>query len=406
MKCISNWASKFKFSFIRIKKNVWSVFVSTFAVAGVLLTFAEGADEIFEYHKLFELYKDYFWLILGFALLCSIIKNWDKLEFKVRVADSPDVTVVLKVGDALSNKGAVIIPTNTTFDTEMKDDFISEGSLQGQYQLKYFKGKISELDKLIEEGLENKAFVTLKDGRKNKTKRYPIGTVCRVSGAKKRAYFLADSDINRNGIPVDVEVADITEALFMLWEMLNSAGNMETYSIPLLGTGKAGVKDASRDDIIKQIVVTFPAASKEHKVTEKLIICVHPSDYEKIHWDELCEYIKYQCLYANVKPIQEIKRGKAERTPNQITLKTGVSVETETVEEQTEDVSNEISEKESMLINLLIGNQMSRGDIASTMGLTMAATSRMLKKLQENGRILSKGSPRSKVYYVPQSEKE
>ena len=404
MKCISNWASKSKYSLFRLKKNIWNVIGNTFAVAGVLLTIAEGADEIFEYHKLFELYKNHFWLILGFALLYSIIKNWDRLEFKVRVADSPDVAVVLKVGDALQNKGAVVIPTNTTFDTDMKDDFISEGSLQGQYQLKHFRGRIKDLDKLIDEGLEDKAFVTLNDGRKNKTKRYPIGTVCRVSGTKKRAYFLADSDINKNGISNDVEAADITEALFGLWESLNSMGNMETYSIPFLGTGKAGVKNASRDDIIKQILVTFLAASKEHKLTEKLIICVHPSDYEKIHWDDLCEYIKYQCQFANVKPRQMSQRGKAEKTPKTIILKTDEQYDVELKAEKEDIGSNVLSEKESKLINLLIGNEMKRADIAAAMGLSLASTSRMLKRLEDIGIISSYGPARAKVFYVSKEE--
>lgn len=402
MKCISNWASKFKYSLFRLKKNAWAVIGNAFAVAGVLLTIAEGADEIFEYHKLFELYKEFFFPILIVAFIGSIIKNWDRLEFKVQVADSPDVTVVLKVGDALNNKGAVIIPTNTTFDTEMKDDFISEGSLQGQYQLKYFKGRIKDLDKLINEGLEDKAFVTLKDGRKNKTKRYTIGTVCRVSGAKKRAYFLADSDINKNGIPNDVEAKDITEALFGLWESLNSVGNMETYSIPLLGTGKARVKDASRDDIIKQILVTFLAASKDHKLMEKLIICVHQSDYEKIHWDELCEYIKYQCQFANVKPRQMSQRGKAEKTPKKIELRSDEQNDEEV--ENEDDGSKVLSEKESKLINLLMGNEMKKADIAATMGFSLASTSRMLKRLEDSGKISSQGPAKTKVYFVPKEE--
>lgn len=404
MKCISNWASKFKYSLIRLKKNAWAVIGNTFAIAGVLLTIAEGADEIFDYHKLFELYKDYFLPILGVALLVSVIKNWDRLQFEIQVADSPDVTVVLKVGDALRNKGAVIIPTNTTFDTEMKDDFISVGSLQGQYQLKYFKGKTSELDTLIDEGLKDKKFVPIKDGRKSKTKRYPIGTVCKLNGASKRAYFLADSDINKNGIPIDVETTDITEALFGLWENFNSIGNMETYSIPLLGTGKAGVNDASRDDVIKQILVTFLAATKEHKITEKLVICVHPNDYEKIHWDELCEYIKYQCQFANVRPSQRNQRGKAEKTPKQIVLRADETNDAEIGDEHIEAAANTFSEKERMLINLLTGNEMKRADIAAALGLSLASTTRILTRLENSDRILSKGSARAKVFYASDSE--
>ena len=54
----------------------------------------------------------------------------------VRITDSPDVTISLQICDALKTKDAVIIPTNTTFDTKMDDEFISAGSIQGQYQLR------------------------------------------------------------------------------------------------------------------------------------------------------------------------------------------------------------------------------------------------------------------------------
>ena len=49
----------------------------------------------------------------------------------VRIIDSPDVTISLQICDALKTKDAVIIPTNTTFDTKMDDEFISAGSIQG-----------------------------------------------------------------------------------------------------------------------------------------------------------------------------------------------------------------------------------------------------------------------------------
>lgn len=38
------------------------------------------------------------------------------------------------------------------------------------------------------------------------------------------------------------------------------------------------------------------------KVTEDLIICIHPSDFaeKNLHWDDLCDYLRYTCKYQYV----------------------------------------------------------------------------------------------------------
>ncbi|MBR5346753.1 MAG: hypothetical protein IK129_03825 [Deltaproteobacteria bacterium] len=321
MMYINNWVLTFKYSLKRLIKNILSVFAKAFSIAGILFTVAEVADKVFEYHGLFKVYKDNYWIILIILFIISIYKHWDSLIFKIYIAGSSDVSITLKVGDALSNEGAIIIPTNTTFDTCMKDDFISKSSVQGQYQIKFFKDNLEKLDELINDGLKGRTSSQIKDGRNTKLEKYPIGEVSKVTWSKKRAYFLADSNINERGIPQDVTISDLTDALVALWETLNILGNMETYSIPLLGTGKAGVKDASRDDVVKLIALTFLAATKEHKITENLIICIHPLDFEKIHWDDLCEFLKYHCQFVNSRPIQNNKSGEIEVTPKVVALK-------------------------------------------------------------------------------------
>lgn len=306
---VRNRISMFKASLRRMRRRMWGVLELTLAIVGTMVMLAEAADEIFSCNMLFEFYRRHFCVLLAAILLIAVVTKWDLLEFSTKVAHAPDVSVVLKVCDALRNKGAVIIPTNTTFDTLMEDDFISEGSLQGQYQTRYFRNSRSELDALIERGLRQKSYDLLHDGRTTKGRRYPIGTLCRVSTSKKRAYLLADSDINERGVPIDVSAQNVSLALSRLWDSLIEEGNREPYSIPLICTGRAGVRDASRDDVVKEIVVSFLAATHRQKFTERLVICIHPADYEKVSWDELCKFIDYKCQLSQERVVAESASG-------------------------------------------------------------------------------------------------
>ena len=330
------------------------------------------------------------------------------------------MSITLKVCNALKNEGAVIIPTNSTFDTTMKDDFISAKSLQGQYQIKYYKERLTQLDKFIEDGLKGINCIKINDGRTTKTKRYPIGTVSRVSEEnKKRAYFLVDSDINERGIPENVDVSDIAKALVGLWDSLVTIGNKDSYSIPLLGTGRAGVKNASRDEVVKEIVISFLAATREHKITEELIICIHPSDFEKIHWDDLCDFIRFQCTFAdqnrsgNTVGREETTSGKAVLKVDDVDFDFDFGEVTVINEDENGNkgglpdrfgtmglIENENNSKKNneIILSILNGNQLNVAELSEAMGLSVNSTRKLVKDLVEKGEIQMIGDARVRKY--------
>lgn len=377
-------------------KQIWKMIVSMFSLIGLLVAIDEAFRIFFNYEGFFLIYKKYPIQILLVLAIIAIWKNWDRLCYKVKISGSSDVSITLKMCNIFKNAGAVIIPTNSTFDTLMDDDFISEGSVQGQYQLKYFKNRFTELDRLIKQGLIEQDYITINDGRTTNKKRYPIGTLSKVSEGRKRAYFLVNSNINKHGIPENVDISDIASALVKLWDELNVIGNKEDYSIPLLGTGKVGVKNASRDDVIKLIVTSFLAATREHKITENLNICIHPSDFEKIHWDDLCEYIKYQCSFAYVGKTSEIV-GRSEEAPMEVAFSNGDdNYEFSELDKELYD-SDYYSEK---IIELLKGNQLKISDIAIISGRSMNATRVAVKELIDKGLIQEIGDGMDKKYTV------
>lgn len=406
MKYIKNLGFKLIISTKRLKKRLISIVTDVFAVVGVLLMIAEAAAEIYDYQGIFEFYRKNIWWISGAIVVGCIWKNWDRLTKKVNIKDSPDVSITIKVCNALANEGALIIPTNTTFDTVMDDSFISVESVQGQYQNKYFKGDKGkeELDRLISTGLKDKNSKKLKDGRKTKIDRYPIGTVCRISKKDKRAYFLADSDINKNGIPLDSDIEDVSNALVCLWNTLTDIGNTEPYSIPLLGTGRARVKDASRDDVVQQIILSFLAATKDHKITESLTVCIHPKDFENVDWDGLCEFLEYQSRYSNIRPVDRNPGGIPEKTPDIVMYKGEYEItdSDESDLSSTEARGQNLTEREQIMVSLLTGNKMDRRELSAAMGLSMASTNSMLKKLIQAQIVDVKGTEARQLFFVPE----
>ena len=393
----------------RLSRRFRKIATDFFAVIGVLVMIAEAASEIFNYQGIFDFYKTYIWWIVSVVLVGCVWNNWDRLRYKVKIANSSDITITMSVCDALKNGGAVIIPTNSTFDTVMDDEFISENSIQGQYQKKYYKGRLSDLDKKLKEGLAGINSIVLKDGRKYNSRRYPIGTVCRVSEKNKRAYFLADSDIDPLGHPIDVDATDISQALTGLWYNLSRIGNSEPYSIPLIGTGKARAKDVSRNEVVQQIILSFLAASKERKITESLTICIYPGDFDKIDWDRLCEFLKYQSQYANVKSADTKPIGTAETTPQTIAYESENDIEEYEEDSHLNSVQpapRRTSEREQKIVTLLTGNKLTRTEIAKAMGLSMAGTNYLLIKLQDSGLIRCEESAGNSRFYVANGQNQ
>ena len=68
------------------------------------------------------------------------------------VLPGTDVSIAIRVGDIFQMKGAFIISTNTTFDTDIShrkgvasNHLISPKSLQGQFTKKYYDGRVDIL---------------------------------------------------------------------------------------------------------------------------------------------------------------------------------------------------------------------------------------------------------------------
>ena len=276
------------------------IFTTFFAILGCTLTVAEFVQYIFESDFVYVFLRKYVWCFLIVCFIVSFFKNKFKLSYEYFLKGT-DVKINLKVDDVLNQKAAIVIPTSTTFDTKMDDDFISENSIQGQFQNKYFSNNLKELDRLLEKGLEGYSYELI-NAVNSKNKRYPIGTVSKVTYKGKHYYFVAIADVNDFGKTINTKFTNVQLTLEGIWNHIENKGHIENLAIPLIGTGKAGIHDATRKKVIQEIIFSFVASSQQRKVTEKLQICIHPQDLEHkdLELEELNEYLKYMCMYRYV----------------------------------------------------------------------------------------------------------
>lgn len=311
---------KAKAGILRTISSQWKDILSSFfAGIGVLFSLAEMLNSIFKSDFGFNFLRTYTAQILVVLIVICFRLKWQSLSFTCFLEDT-DTRISLQVGNIFYQKGALVIPTNSTFDTTMDNEFISIHSVQGQYQQKYYLNNLSHLNNELQNALVDYPHIVVNDGRTTNTNRYSIGTTCKISntvkGKVQHAYFLAVADINKFGKPENVTLENLTQALVYFWQQLNQFGHLETILMPIIGTGRAGIKNASRDQIIREIIFSFTVAAREMKVTENLVICISPKDFaqKNLHWDDLCEYLRYICKYQYHR--STIIEGKVEQEHN------------------------------------------------------------------------------------------
>ena len=280
-----------------IIKNIYPIIKKYFLCLGSFLGTLLAIKDVTEYFFPQIYNKTFFDLALFFGIFFIIICNWPKKEFEFFIKNK-DIKIKLVIGDILKQNASIIVPTNSTFDTKMENDFISIKSVQGQVQEKYFKNNLNTLNVLLDEALKDYEYIQLEDRRDSKSKQYEIGTTAEINHSDKRFYFVANSHINARGQTVNPSLTNITDSLSRLWQYINECGHVENIAIPLLGTGRMGIIN-SREEIIKQIIFSFVVNNNTRKIANELIICIRKDDIKKFNIDmfEMLEYLKYMCKY-------------------------------------------------------------------------------------------------------------
>src|SRR5258708_17675935 len=112
--------------------------------------------------------KWFVFLLLGFAI--AAWQNRPKVCFTCRLSKR-DVAIEIRVGDMFSLPGALVIGSNTSFDTDIESNLISKRSVQGQFTKKYYNS-VAHLDADLSAALAGIAPERTSTKKKGKTQIY------------------------------------------------------------------------------------------------------------------------------------------------------------------------------------------------------------------------------------------
>lgn len=208
-----------------------------------------------------------------------------------------DTSIQIAIGDLFAFPGAVVVGTNTTFDTRISRDLISENSVQGAFTRKYYGGE-TQLDAELSSALAGIQGTPVTGPRIGKSNAYPMGTVARLTPRERTAYFLAIADINAHGVASGT-FDGLKDALAQLWIFIGSRGLKEDVVMPVLGTGFCRLTQ-TREEIVREIVRSFVAACAERTFCTKLTIVLSPNDVaqHRISIDDLGMFVRHVCTYT------------------------------------------------------------------------------------------------------------
>lgn len=284
---------------INTLKGLWRLirtaigYISSFFSFGVLLR------NLVAYDKLELWTKGHWQLILIAGLIISCIHNRKKLGC-CKMVSGRDMQIAISVKDIFSNRSAnsYVIPTNTFFRTKMQDEYISPRSVQGRFQLKYFKKNMAALDEKISESLAAQEIIGEDaDDCFGPTKRYPIGTVAKIDLKGKHFYFVAVNDVNQYGKPIGQTIENVTTALTSIGDAIQSMGYCDVLCIPLIGSGRAAIQAATKEVVMRKTIDSF--VQTREKIVDKLIISINPTDYleGKVDLERIKKYLDYRCEF-------------------------------------------------------------------------------------------------------------
>lgn len=256
----------------------------------------EIADRFFKDSALPALIESLWWLffIIGISIATWICRPI--LLVTARLRDR-DVHIAIAIGDVFAFDGSIVVESNSTFDTRISKELISENSVQGQFTSRYYDGEL-QLDAELNTALNGYPHENLNGSRVGKTKRYPLGTVARLNPKGRTGYFVAIAHINEHGV-ASGNFDALKNCLAELWLFVGQRGMKEPLVVPVLGTGFTRLIPP-RQIIVQEIIKSFVAACSERTFCDKLTIVIAESDAIKhdISLESLGEYLNHVCTYT------------------------------------------------------------------------------------------------------------
>jgi hypothetical protein len=207
----------------------------------------------------------------------------------------PATAVRVVVGDLFDQPGHLVVGFTDTFDTDTAGDLVISGrSVQGQLLSRRYAGDVDRLDRDLAEaldGVEPHAVIAAGDKRLGKLTRYPIGTVAVLPADDGKVFCSAYSTMG-DDLVARSTVDALWTSLGLLWAALAEHGQRRPVALPVLGSELARIDLLDRENLIKLILLSYVARSREHLLCKELTIVVHPDDAPGVDLAEVAAFLR------------------------------------------------------------------------------------------------------------------
>jgi hypothetical protein len=228
------------------------------------------------------------------AIAWGLWRAWPRSSIS-RDLGTPEVKVGVTVGDLFQQDAHLVIGFTDVFDTDMSTgEVIDPSSVQGQFQTRVYNGDAARLDDDLARELGQvpvQHTERQEDKPRGKRERYPIGTVA-VLGDSSRRYFCIAYTEMQNNLVAKSSVDQLWHALSSLWRAVHEKGHRRTVAIPVIGTELARINCLDRESLLKMILLSFVAQSREEVVCRELVVVIHPKDYQRINILEVAAFLR------------------------------------------------------------------------------------------------------------------
>lgn len=197
------------------------------------------------------------------------------------------------MGDLFEQDGHLVIGMTDTFDTE-PPKIIATTSVQGQLLSRVYGGDVAQLDADLEGALSQSAIIareTRQSKPLGKLERYDIGTVAIIDRGYSKYYCLAYSRMS-NDCVAQSNISRVWASLMSLWATVRNTADLEPVSIAVLGMGLARLSgQITQADMVRLIVISYLASSRELIVSSHLRIILTPESAKELDLRRLANYL-------------------------------------------------------------------------------------------------------------------
>jgi hypothetical protein len=232
--------------------------------------------------------------LLGVAAVYTLLRSWPRSLVR-RNFERPDIAITVKVGDLFDEKSHLVVGFNDVFDTDVTDNvIISPTSVQGQFLQRIYSSATAWLDNELDTALSDEPVAATEvrtEKRHGKLSRYKIGTVA-VLGTSAQRYFCVAYSRMGNNLIAKSDVENLWSGLSSLWDAIFLQGHREPVATPIIGSDLARINNMDRESLLRMILLSFVARSRQEIVCRELVIVIHPKDYRHINMLEVEAFIK------------------------------------------------------------------------------------------------------------------